>query len=151
MISLSRQELMLELAKLRCQLAKHGIRDSSDYAEVIVSEALNGERIPSGVNQGYDVTTLKYGRVEVKCRMLPQDGRIEERVDLRDTKANGFDHLAIVVFFPDYSVKGAVLIPYNQVWPIVESRPYHRISYGEACQLDEAIDITELVSAVAQR
>ena len=61
------------------------------------------------------------------------------------------DYLAIVIFYPDYSVKGAVLVPYSRVWPIVDSRKYRRISYGEACQLDEAVDISELVSAAAQQ
>jgi hypothetical protein len=70
-------------------------------------------------------------------------------VDLRDTKADGFDHLAIVIFYPDYSIKGAILVPYSQVWPIVDGRAYRRVSYGEACQLDDAIDITEGVSAAA--
>jgi hypothetical protein len=72
-------------------------------------------------------------------------------VDLRDTKADGFDHLAVVVFFPDYSVKGAVLVPYEQVWPIIESRTYRRIGYSEARHLDGAVDITEPVSAAASR
>jgi hypothetical protein len=81
--------------------------------------------------------------------MLPTDGRIEERVDLIDSKVNGFDYLAIVVFFPDFSVKGSILVPYCKVWPIIDSRPYRRISYGEACQLEDVVDITELVSSAA--
>ena len=147
----TRQQLMIRLAKARRVLAKFGIDGTSDYAEVIVAEALGGARVPSGVNQGYDLIVPKFGRVEVKCRQLPRDGRCEERVDLRDTKADGFDHLAVVVFFPDYSVKGAVLVPYEQVWPIIESRTYRRIGYSEARHLDGAVDITEPVSAAASR
>ena len=147
----TRQELMRQLAKMRGCLAEFGIRGTPDYAEVLVAEALEGDRVPNSVNQGYDVTSPKYGRVEVKCRVLPTDGRREERVDVRDTKTDGFDYLAIVVFFPDYSVSGAVLVPYGEVWPIIDSRKYRRISYGEACQIEGVVDITELVSAASQR
>jgi hypothetical protein len=48
-------------------------------------------------------------------------------------------------------VKGAVLAPYEQVWPVIESRTYRRIRYSEACHLDQAVDITEPVSAAASR
>ena len=74
-----------------------------------------------------------------RCRRVPTDGRREERVGLRDTKTDGFDFLAIVVFFPNFDVKGAVLVPYDEVWPLVESRKYRRISYPEACELPTAI------------
>jgi hypothetical protein len=142
---------MRQLAEMRGCLAEFGIRDTPDYAEVLVAEALEGDRVPNSVNQGYDVTSPKYGRVEVKCRVLPTDGRREERVDVRDTKADGFDYLAIVVFYPDYSVSGAVLVPYGEVWPIIDSRKYRRVSYGEACHMEGIVDITEFVSAASQR
>lgn len=142
---------MTQLAVVRSRLAEYRIRGASDYAEVLVAEAIGGERMQSGVNQGFDVTSDEYGRVEVKCRRLPPDGRREERVDLRDTKTDGFDFLAIVVFFPDFNVKGAVLVPYEQVWPIVESRKYRRISYPEACACPRAIDITRQVVEAASR
>ena len=151
MSSATRQELMSQLAVLRRQLAEYRIRGVSDYAEVLVAEALNAERVESGVNQGFDLRAPRFGRVEVKCRRLPADGRREDRVDLRDTKGDGFDYLAVVIFYPDYDVKGAVLVPYSEVWPIVDSRKYRRIAYGEACQLDGAVDISELVSAAAQK
>ncbi len=151
MSKLTRQQLMIRLAEVRGLLAEFGVHDASDYSEALVAEALGGKRVSSGVNQGFDVTAPTYGRVEVKCRQLPSDGQREDRVDLRDTKANGFDYLAIVIFYPDFSVKGAVLVPYNRVWPIVDLRPYRRISYGEACHLDAAVDISELVSAASQR
>lgn len=147
----TRQELMRQLAELRGRLAKHRIRDTPDYAEVLVAEALEGDRVPNGVNQGYDINSPRYGRIEVKCRVLPTDGRLEERVDIGNTKADGFDYLAIVIFYPDYSVKGAVLVPYSEVWRVIDSRKYRRISYGEACQLESVVDVTEPVSAASQR
>jgi hypothetical protein len=142
---------MRQLAEVRRRLAEHRIHDTPDYAEVLVAEALEADRVLSGVNRGFDVVSAKYGRIEVKCRALPTDGRREERVDIRDTKADGFDYLAIVIFYPDYSVKGAVLVPYQEVWPIIVSRKYRRIGYGEARQLEGVIDITEPASAASHR
>src|SRR5437764_289377 len=65
-----RRELMQHLASTRERLRKFGIRDASDYAEVLVAEALAGRRLASRVNKGHDVVAELFGRVEVKCRQL---------------------------------------------------------------------------------
>jgi hypothetical protein len=142
---------MRSLASVRSELQKHGIRDGCDYAEAIVAEAVGGIRKPSGVNKGLDIQSSLFGRIEVKCRQLPRDGRIEERVSLGNTKEGGFDHLAVVVFKPDFEVKGAVLVPYWRVWDFVQANPYGRISYAQACRLSDAVDITAAVVAAAKR
>lgn len=142
---------MHQLAAALEQLQKYKIRGASDYAEILVAEALNGKRIASGVNRGFDVTALKYGRVEVKCRQLPPDGRIEERVQLGTAKQDGFDYLAVVIFEADFRVKGAVLVPYGEVWKHVTTSAYNRINYAQARGLGGAIDITSGVAAAAQR
>ena len=146
-----RRVLMRELGLLRQSLREHGIREASDYAEVLIAEVLRGRRAASGVTKGHDVVSNKFGRVEVKCRQLPIDGRIEERVDLSPAKEAGFDHLAIVVFRPDFTVKGAVVVPYKAVWELVRRHQYNRITYQHARSLDGAIDITAEVCAAANR
>ena len=140
---------MAELANLREQLRAQGIRDAADYAEVLVAEAVGGEREGSGVNREFDVHAGSFGRIEIKCRQLPLDGRIEERVELNPSKEEGFDYLAIVIFFPDFRIKGAVLVPYRQAWECVRSSRYSRISYSQACAKEFAIDITADVVKVA--
>jgi hypothetical protein len=144
-INLTRQELMLRL------MGEHRIRSVSDYAEQIVADALSGVREANGINKGYDVIAPHYGRVEVKFRQLPNDGRIEERCALSDAKVNGFDYLAVVIFKPDFDVKGAVLVPYHEAWKLVVASDYNRISYSQACGCDGAIDITAEVAAAARR
>jgi hypothetical protein len=129
----SRCELMSQLRAVRQLLLPFGIRDAADYAEVLVAEALGGKRL-SRINKGHDVVTTAYGRVEVKCRQLPSGGRIEERVEIGTGKEGGFEFLAVVIFRPDFSVKGAVLIPYAAVWEIVAAQKYGRISYSQACR-----------------
>jgi hypothetical protein len=142
---------MRQLAVLRESLREHGIRDASDYAEVLVAEALDGKRLTSRVNKGHDVLTEVFKRVEVKCRQLPPDGRVEERVEVSPSKEEGFEFLAVVIFHPDFSVKGAVVVPYSAVWEFVSQEDYNRISYSQACRLHGAVDITSAVQKAAKR
>lgn len=137
--------------ELVAQLYEYGIRGPSDYAEILVAEAVRGKRMVNNANQGYDLTSPSFGRIEVKCRRLPADGRIEERVNLGDTKTGGFDHLAILIFYPDFNVKGAVLVPYEQVWPIINDRKFRRITFARACKLPGAVDITTKVVRASRR
>lgn len=147
----SRFELMRQLAEIRKQLSHFHIRDAADYAEALVAEALEGERLANKVNQGHDVLTKQFGRVEVKCRQLPSDGRIEERVEISISKKDGFEHLAIVVFLPNFSIKGAVIVPYSSVWNYITIHKYKRLSYKQACLLDGALDITSRVLSAAKK
>jgi len=119
--------------------------------ETLVAEALDGQRVSSGVNQGFDVDAAGFGRIEVKHRQLPPDGRVEQRVELAAAKVNGFDYLAVVIFDVEMGVHGAILVPYASVWPIVESRPWRRISFSEAVALPGAINVTVQMQAASQR
>ena len=150
-VSNTRSGLMRELSYVREKLGMFGVRDSSDYAELLVAEAVDGERVKSRVNKGHDVVAPEYGRIEVKCRLLPLDGRLEERVDVSETKELGFDYLGLVIFNPDYMVKGAVLAPYLAVWEQVRDQPYRRINYTQAVSFDGAIDITGSVRLASSR
>jgi hypothetical protein len=147
----SRAGLMRQLAAVRDKLRKFGIRDASDYAEALVAEALVGQRLPSRVNKGHDVLADLYGRIEVKCRQLPADGRIEERVEVGAAKEDGFEFLAVVIFRADFAVKGAVIVPYDAVWESVARQEYNRISYTQASRLPGAVDITTAVQTAAER
>lgn len=150
-IATSRHELMSHLAALRRCLREHDIRDASDYAEVLVAEAVGGQRQLSRVTKGHDVVCSRFGRIEVKCRQLPLDGRIEERVEVSDSKQAGFEFLAVVIFQPDFSIKGAVVVPYSAVWAFVQRQKYNRVSYPQACRLSGAVDITAAVRGAADR
>jgi hypothetical protein len=147
----SRQELIRNYAVLSRQLREYGIRRISDYAETLVAEALEGQRVSSGVNQGFDVVAPGFGRIEVKHRQLPPDGRNEQRVQLNRAKCERFDYLAVIVFEAEVSVRGAVLVPYNVVWEVIESRTWRRISYDQATAIQGAINITMQVIAASQR
>ena len=130
---------------------QHGIRGVSDYAEVLVADAVGGTREADTTNKGFDIIAEDYGRIEVKCRQLPADGRLEERVQLSDTKEDGFDYLAVVILHPDFTVKGAVLVPYREAWQYVVESAYNRISLSQAASCDGAVDITPSAAAAADR
>jgi hypothetical protein len=146
----SRRELMHQLAVVRAALREYRIRDAPDYAEVLISEALGGNRVASQANPGYDVVCDGFGRIEVKSRQLPPDGRNEERVAVSESKESRFDFLAIVVFHPDFEVRGAVVAPYDSVWELIAGQRYNRISYAQACGLLGAIDVTDRVRDAAR-
>jgi hypothetical protein len=146
----TRRGLMRQLADIRRMLEPHGIRDAGDYAEVLVAEALGGRR-ECRTKSGHDVVCESHGRVEVKCRQLPPDGRIEERVAIGASKHEGFEYLAVVVFQLDFTVKGAVLVPYADAWTLAASQKFRRISYSQARQLPGTVDITAEVQAASTR
>jgi len=74
------RELLAQFVSAREKLEAFNIRDSGDYAEVLIAKALGGSRNVSGVERGFDVLTAEHGRVEVRSRTLPRDGRRETRV-----------------------------------------------------------------------
>ncbi len=143
--SVSRRELMRKLVH------EHRIRSVADYAEQLVAEALNGTREENRNAKGFDLIAPGLGRVEVKFRQLPKNGRLEERVSLKQTKQYGFDYLAVVILQPDFRVKGAVVVPYKEAWRIIEASPYKRISFSQACSCNGAINITREVDVAAQK
>lgn len=116
-----------------------------------MAEALDGERCAARGAKGFDVATPCYGRVEVKYRQIPADGRREERVALSSAKQCQFDSLAIVILKLELEVQGAVLVPYDEAWGFVERSPFCRISYGQARSRRHAIDVTRLVDAASSR
>ena len=63
-------KLMQEFVKVREQLEAHGIRDTGQYAELLVCSALAAERNRSGVEKGFDIRCSTYGRVAVRLRTL---------------------------------------------------------------------------------
>jgi hypothetical protein len=117
---------------MRRLVVEYNIRSLSDYAEQLVAEALGGNRTECVTNKGVDVTVPALGRVEVKCRRLPHDGRVEERVSIGRSKDHEFDYLAVVISGTDLDIKGAVLVPHDAAERVFETSRYRRINYSQA-------------------
>jgi hypothetical protein len=120
---------MKQFSQAREQLEKFGIRDSGDYAEVLVAKALGAARNTRGVQKGCDLLCAKLGRIEVRSRTLPRDGRNETRLEVPKEKANGFDVFAGVLFAADMSVIGGFLLPHDEALALAESQKYLRIPF----------------------
>ncbi|MEN2268993.1 hypothetical protein ACSTKY_13175 [Vibrio parahaemolyticus] len=135
-------------AEINVFLAKEGIKDLvGDYGELLVYKALGGTR-ENAVNQGFDISHLKYGRIEVKTRKyeLLETGKVrkENRAVGFKGKEGGFDWLAHVILDTNFKVVSACLAPYNEVWPEVQ-RTKDKIGYSTSSKLPSSIDITNEV------
>lgn len=119
--------LLRELAAVREKLAAHGIRDESGYAELLIANALGASRNVSGVVRGYDVLCATRGKVEVRSRTLPFDGRAEARIEIPAKKRGKFAWLAGVIFTPSLDVRDAYLLPHDVAWEIAGTNRNSRI------------------------
>ena len=136
-------KLIRDFQSIREALESHGIRDTGGYAELLVAKALGATRNISGVQKGFDITCQDRGKVEVRSRTLPRNGRNEDRIEIPEQKANGFDWLAGVLFGPDMTVIGGFLLPHDDAIELANRQRYKRISFRMAASHSSAVDITQ--------
>jgi hypothetical protein len=141
--------LVAGLIEAMQRLAPFGIASVSDYAEYLFEQATGGQRVTRG-NKGYDVIAPMYDRIQVKCRRLPADGRIEQRLLCRNLQPDGFDYLGAVIFMPDLTVKCALLVSRASLWPLVVSHPdsHKKIAYQQIERLNGMIDFSDRIRRV---
>lgn len=135
------RDLLTQFVVAREELERYGIRDSGDYAEVLVAKALRGSRNSSGVERGFDLLTPEYGRVEVRSRILPRDGRRETRIRVEEKKWNHFAWLAGVIFEPSLSVHAAYLLPHDAAQSLALGA-YPRFPLEAALAHPDCVNIT---------
>jgi hypothetical protein len=135
---------MKQFCKARARLAKYGIRDEGGYAELLVAKALCVERNTSGVQKGYDLLCKKRGRIEVRCRVLPRDGRNEDRLQIPKEKVNGFDVFAGVLFNADLSIVGGFMLTHDEAIALASAgnEKYLRIPFRVGIAHPKATNIT---------
>ena len=126
----------------------HRIREAGGYATRLVAEALGAHVLTNGVNKGYDLTDASLGRIEVRSRRYPFDGRREDRVQVPTAKQGLFDHFVHVVFNETYEIAGAYLAPHDPI-DVLASRDRRRyIRFADGRGLPQAIDLTAEVRRV---
>jgi hypothetical protein len=130
------------------RLRPHGIESMADFAEHLFAITLGGERLTRG-SKGHDVLVPDLGRVQVKERRLPADGRIEERLHLKSLSCDSCDYLAAVIFANDFTVKKATLVPHAEVWQLIRSHrdPERKVRFDLIAALPSAVDMTERLRA----
>jgi hypothetical protein len=143
---LSRVRALLQTIE---SLREYDIQTLADYAEFLFAKALRGERHRRG-HKGCDVTCDAYGRVQVKHRLLPRDGRIEERLHCRNLDPLAFDTLGAVIFNTDATVKKALVVRQADMWTVYQSTadPDKKISYAKFAALPAATDMTAALRQV---
>jgi hypothetical protein len=144
---MSIRSLLTELADIRKRLSVYGIRNEGGYAELLVEKALNGSRHKSGVEKGSDLVAPDYGRVEVRSRTLPLDGRKEARLNLPHMKRGGFDWFAGVVFNSDLSVKVGFLLPHDAAFDCASLNTRNDITLKNAEKRSEYLLLSGLFEA----
>lgn len=137
--------LMFEFVKVREALEAHGVRNTGDYAEILVAAALNAERNVNGVTKDYDVLCPLRGRIEVRSRTLPRDGRKETRLQIPKEKVNGFDLLAGVLFDPHLAISGGCLLPHDDAISLSVRQKFLRIPFDRGFRHSNAIDISTIL------
>ena len=134
---------MKSFSQAREKLERFGIRDTGGYAEILVAEALHATRNACGVQKGYDLVCKHFGRIEVRSRTLPRDGRNETRLEISGNKANGFDTFVGVLFAADLSVIGGFMLPHNEAIALAEKQKFRRIPFHVGASHAKAVDITD--------
>jgi hypothetical protein len=124
-------------------LRPYAIESIADYAEYLFEQALGGKRVGRGV-KGHDVVVPGLGKVQVKERRLPADGRIEERLHLRNMTCDSCDQLGAIIFNNDLSVRKGLLVPQIDVWPVIveHTDPEKKIRFDLIAALPSAVDLT---------
>ncbi|WKJ90680.1 hypothetical protein QZJ86_00675 [Methylomonas montana] len=140
------REAISAQAEINRFLALNGIKDLvGDYGELLVHKALGGTR-KNPVNQGFDIEHPELKRIEVKTRKfeLLQNGSVREenRAVGFKSKKNSFEWLAHVVLNIDFSIVGACLVHYDDVWPEIE-RTSEKVSFSMSSCLPSSRDITQ--------
>lgn len=138
-------DLIKQFASAREALERHAVRDTGDYAEVLVAEALKACRNTSGVTKGFDVLCATRGKIEARSRTLPRDGRNEDRLEIPRAKANGFALLAGVLFNSDLTVRGGFLLPHDDAISLSSRQKFLRIPFSVGAAHPNAQDITQLL------
>ncbi|HZL34216.1 MAG TPA: hypothetical protein VFC78_02835 [Tepidisphaeraceae bacterium] len=134
------------------KLEPYSIKTLADYAEYAFEAALGGKRVGRN-GKGYDLIVPRLGRVQVKSRQLPSDGRIEERLHLSTCSAGSCDFLAAIIFNADFSVKKATVVPFLAVFDFMQRHvdPQKKIRFDLIAALPGAGDVTSDVRRAVER
>ncbi|WP_162820671.1 hypothetical protein [Microvirga calopogonii] len=128
--------------------SRYHLKDQGQYAALLVARALGACVVANGVNQGYDLEHPRYGRIEVRSRRYPLDGRREDRAQVPSSKQGLFDHFAHIVLDQDFTVAGAYLAPHDAIDAHVGKSKQRYVRFADGAALPQAVDITADVRAV---
>ena len=118
-------------------------------SELLVAIATGGE-VVGGNNRGSDVWSEKYGRIEVKSRILGTDGPYP-RVSLRQSNLEKADHFVAVRWTKAFELHGAVMLPKSVVLKLYDAKLQKsgtaHIAWSEWIGQQESQDISGICHA----
>jgi hypothetical protein len=88
----------------------------ADYAETLFARAF-GWTLEASSARAFDATDPAGLRYQIKGRRLTTANPLRQVSAIRRLPERGFDHLAAVLFYPDFSVMRAVILPHEHIEP----------------------------------
>ncbi len=133
-----------EARRLGKLLREHGEVTISAFAEALFAAAFDGKRMSRG-NRNFDLDCARFGKVEVRTRVLGTDGEYP-RITLRKSPDGQFDHLAAVRLNETLGLWKASVLPTLALRPLYDVRKQKNglahIDWSDFCADPKAIDIT---------
>jgi hypothetical protein len=131
--------------------SRYRIRDQGQYAARLVGEAIGARVLANGVNKGFDLEHDNYGRIEVRSRRYPLDGRREDRAQVPARKAGLFDYFAHIVLDTNFTIAGGYLAPHDVIDALARRGRQRYVRFSDGRALPGAIDITLLLREAQTR
>lgn len=118
--SASASDLFVLQGQLLGELRARGVLRTNnppvgDYAEWLVSQVLDSDRLPANSTKSFDLESRKYKKVQVKARLVSSPAKSGQQ-QTSPFRTRGFDYAAFVLLSDiDFSVVSAVLLPLGAV------------------------------------
>lgn len=119
LVQMSTLDLLQAFAWIIDELRRRGLvrtmnNPVSDYSEWLVSSRL-GLQLRGNSRSGYDAERPDGAKYQIKGRRVRGATKIVQLSALRNLRQRPFDYLIAVVFEPGFTVRHAMLIPYDVV------------------------------------
>jgi hypothetical protein len=134
-----------EARRLGKLLHDHGEVAISAFAEALFAAAFGGKRMPRG-NRDFDVSCPKFGKVEVRARVLGTDGAFP-RVTLSKSPDGQCDHIAAIRLDENLNLWKAIILPSVALKPLYDAMIQSKgktahIGWSDFSDDSKAVDIT---------
>lgn len=111
---------MVSLLKNAACIVRHHVVSYDKAAEILTAICTDGE-IADRNSPGYDVHSERFGRIEVKSRVLGTDGPFP-RISLTTKKLEGADSFMAVRWTKAGEIHAAVMLPRESTYPLFTAR-----------------------------
>lgn len=127
-------------------IKRHFITSPDKLAEILTAICTDGEIAPRNA-KGYDVCSPRFGKVEVRSRILGTDGPLP-RISLSPSKMAGADNFMAVRWTADFKLHAAIMLSKIAVQPLFQAKlqssgKMAHIGWREWIAAKGAVDFTD--------